>query len=312
MTARDVRHWRVGAGVVERDFADFYRLEFGRIVGAVRLFAGAAAEDVAQEAFFVAQQRWDEVATFDVPFAWVRRVAFRIAGRRAERDRMRTSLEAGVGLSDAAPSSGLDLDLVASLAELPRRHAAAVWLHHVEDRPVAEVADQLGCSTAAMKVLLLRTRRRLAGRVGGLTGRWISEQLWTPDRIVHHLEEISAGEHIGTVLDEDLEGRGGRWELTIADGAYRLYRDDGMRLDDGACNVRGNEVALVPTVTAGHVVFRTAIDGERMRLTMVEDTTPPTRGVPDPVWMSLFIGSGPFGYAGRPRLKANPTAVLGG
>ena len=294
-----VRDWRMSSGVVDRDFSEFYRLEFGRVVGSVRALAGSTAEDVAQEAFIVVQQRWDEVAALDVPFAWVRRVAIRIAGRRAERERIRPALEAGVVISDV--SLRLEPDLVAALAELPHRHAAAVWLHHLEDCPVAEVADQLGCSVAAAKVLLLRGRKRIADRLCGLTGRWMSERSWTPDAIVGHLKQISAGEHVGAVLDDDLAGRGGRWELTFGNGAYTLYRDDGLRLDLGAFSVRGSELELVPALAPGHVVFGIAIDGDRLRLQMVEDTTPPTLGVPDAVWMNLFLGSGTFGYAGRPR-----------
>ena len=68
--------WFVALGVVAaRDFSEFYRLEFGRVVGSVRPVAGAAAEDVAQEAFIVAHAVWAEVGVLDIPFAWVRRVA---------------------------------------------------------------------------------------------------------------------------------------------------------------------------------------------------------------------------------------------
>lgn len=282
-------------------FEEFYRLEFGRVAASVRGLAGSAAEDVAQEAFIVAQQRWLELADLDNPAAWVRRVAIRIAGRRAARDRMRPALEARIGASDRTPITREDLDLVAALAELPDRHAAAIWLHHLEDRPVVEVAERLGCSVAAAKVLLLRSRRRLAERLGGVTGRWVSERLWTPRAIVTHLEAISADEHVGVVLDGALEGCGGRWELTITDGSYTLHRDDGMRLDDGACNFDGIHVEFVPTLTAGHVSFRSTVDGDRLRLSTVENTTPPTRGVPDAVWMSVFVESGPFAYSGRPR-----------
>lgn len=290
----------VRVDVVEQEFGEFYSLEFGRVAACVRTLAGAAAEDVAQEAFIVAQQRWDELAVFDNPAAWVRRVAIRMAGRRAERDRMRPALEARIGVSDRSPITRVDLDLVVALAELPDRHAAAIWLHHFDDRPVIEVAERLGCSVAAVKVLLLRSRRRLAERLGGVTGRWVSERLWTPSAIVAHLHQISADEHVAVVLDEDLEGRGGRWELTITAGSYTLHRDDGMRLDDGACNVDGVYIQFVPTSTLGHVLFRSTVDGDRLRLSMVENTTPPTRGVPDAVWMSVFVESGPFAYSGRP------------
>jgi RNA polymerase sigma factor (sigma-70 family) len=171
----------VAGGVLAVDFVEFYRMEFGRVARAVRGLVGAAAEDVAQEAFIAAHARWDEVAAYDVPYAWVRRVALRIAARRARRDRMRTMLEAATVQSSEPPDGAMDLAL--ALAGLPLREARALRAHHLEDRPVIEVADRLGCSVGAAKLLLLRSRRRLAERVGGLAGRWVSEREWTPDAV---------------------------------------------------------------------------------------------------------------------------------
>ena len=287
------------AALHARDFSEFYRVEFARVVRSVRSVAGAAAEDVAQEAFIVAHARWDEVAGMDVPFAWVRRVAWRVAGRRAARDRMRNELEAAATMGEL--TRGPDLALVAAVADLPNREATAVWLHHLGDRPVVEVADRLGCSVGATKLLLLRSRRHLAERLGGLSGRWVSERSWTPDSIVDHLLNHAAGEHVGAVLDDDLGGRGGRWELTIADGSYTLNRDDGMRLDSGSCKLRGPVLELIPARVPGHILLHSAIDGDRLMLQLVETTSGPTRGVPDALWVGLFWESGPFGYLGRAR-----------
>jgi RNA polymerase sigma-70 factor (ECF subfamily) len=288
------------AAVIEVDFAEFYRVQFSRVERAVRPVAGAAAEDVAQEAFIAAHAKWDEVATFDVPYAWVRRVAMRIAGRRAHRDQMRTVLEAATA-GHGEQREG-EVDLALALADLPARAASAVRAHHLEDRTVGEVADRLGCSIGAAKLLLLRSRRRLAERVGGLAGRWISERRWTPDAIVEHLRAGGADEHADEILD-DLDARGGRWELTIADGGYALWRDDGTRLDSGTCLLRGYELELVPARVPGRVLLRATIDGNRLSWRPLWTTSAPTRGVPDHVWVDLFWGSGPFGYAGR----AQPT-----
>jgi RNA polymerase sigma factor (sigma-70 family) len=162
----------------DAEFAEFYRHSFGRVAASVRVVAGAAAEDVAQEALIAAHLRWDEISQLDIPFAWVRKVARRIAGRYAERDRVRSTLEARMTLANRGPMTIPDLDLVGALASLPDRHAAAVWLHHVADRPVVEVAERLGCSVAATKVLLLRSRRRMGDQLSSVRGRWVSERSW--------------------------------------------------------------------------------------------------------------------------------------
>lgn len=263
--------------------------------------AGASAEDVAQEAFLVAHQRWEEVSTLDVPFAWVRRVAIRIAARTSQRDRMRSdreSLIAGVAVSHSR------VGVIEAIGGLPERQAIAVWLHHIEDQPVAQVAERLDCSVGAIKVLLYRGRQRLAERISGLEGRWISERHWTPDGIRDHLWDIDAADHVDPVLEQDLGGRGGSWELALSDGSYWLHRDDGLRLDYGSIRFRKSLLEVSPTRATGHVLFSIDLDGNRLRLEQVENTTPPTRGVPDWVWMSLFLCSGSFGYSGRGQSKA--------
>ena len=169
-------------GVLEIDFVEFYRLEFGRVARAVRAIVGTAAEDVAQEAFLAAHARWDEIAASTTCRTRGCGVS-RCGSRRdaAQRDRMRNVLESAIVRHDEPPESEVDLAL--ALAGLPEREASALRAHHLEDRPVAEVAERLGCSVGAAKLLLLRSRRRLAERVGGLAGRWVSERCWTPDAI---------------------------------------------------------------------------------------------------------------------------------
>lgn len=293
---------RVQTGGAVQEFPDFYAANFGRVVAAVRVVADSAAEDVAQEAFIVAHHRWDEVSGLDVPYAWVRRVAFRIAGRRAARDRLRPELERMIGASDMSLALDLDVDVVAGLECMPAREATALWLYHLEDRSIVEVAERLGCSVGATKVFLMRSRRRLAERVGGVNGRWISERTWSPDSIVGHVGPRPTMEYAEVILD-DLGGRGGRWELTVAANRYTLMRDDGLRLDHGRCSTSRRHVELVPELAEGHVLFRWNVDGDQLRMVMIENTTPPTRGVPDAVWMNLYVESGPFRFSGQPQMS---------
>lgn len=283
-------------GGASPEFAEFYRREFGRVVASVRGQFAADAEDAAQDAFIVAARRWDEVAELDVPVAWVRRVALRMAGRRAARERQRRSVEGAPGIAESPPDP--DLDLVAAMSGLRDRHAAAVRLHHLEGRPVAEVANRLGCSVNATKVLLLRTRALLAERLTGLTGVWVSEQSWSPDAIAGHLRRIGAGQHVGPILDRDLGGRGGRWELTLVDGRYKLHRSDGKRLDHGVSRVSTGQLEFRPTLNSGRAAYRPVVDGDRLHLRLVETTIPDTLGVPDSIWISLYLESGAFRRSG--------------
>jgi RNA polymerase sigma-70 factor (ECF subfamily) len=74
------------------DFDGFYAAVFARLVGQLAVVTGDPheAEDVVQEAMARAASRWARVRAYDVPEAWVRRVAFNLAvsGHRRTRRRL--------------------------------------------------------------------------------------------------------------------------------------------------------------------------------------------------------------------------------
>lgn len=273
-------------------FAAFYAATFERVVRDLRPMVGSDAEDVSQEAFLVASRRWDVVAGLDRPDAWVRRVALRMGARRARRAHHGLRLE--MASSPPVTTPAPDLDLAAAILGLSDRHAAAIRLHHLEDRPVAAVAELLGCSEGAAKVTLLRARRVLAERLSGLTGHWVSRRTWTVDAIAQHLASIGRAAATEAVIDRDLGGRGGRWELTVADGSYVLRRDDGVRFDHGASRVDGSSLELAPALATGRARYTAKVDGRHLTLRFAQATIPPYLGVPEGDWASLFYDSSPL------------------
>jgi RNA polymerase sigma-70 factor (ECF subfamily) len=280
------------SGQPDERYDAFYAGAFGRVTRELRRLIGPDAEDVAQEALLVARQRWDVVQTLDRPEAWVRRVALRMSGRRARREHARVGLEAATD-----PPRGVsapDLDLAAALLELPDRHAAAVRLHHLEDRPIAQVAQMLGCSEGAAKVMLVRARRLLAERLVGLTGRWVSEHAWSVDGIARHLKAVGWSSHADAVIDRDLGGRGGRWELTVSDGSYVFRRDDGVRFDHGASRAIGSAFEMAPILNSGRARYHAKVDGRRLTLRFADATIPPHLGVPEGIWAGIFFDVAPF------------------
>jgi len=284
---------------VDGEYDAFYASAFGPLVRGLRPVVGADAEDLAQEALLVASQRWAAVQALDRPEAWVRRVALRMGARRARRERERERLEASAEppRHEAVP----DLDLVAEMLHLPDRHAAAIRLHHLEDRPVAEVAEMLGCTQGAAKILLLRARRVLAERLTGITGLWVSERTWTVDDVSRYLETAGFTSCKEAVIDGDLGGRGGRWDLTVSDGSYVLRRDDGARLDHGASRVDGPAFEMAPTLNTGRARYRATVDGRLLTLRFVDATVPPYLGMPEGAWAGIFFDAAPFVRVGPPR-----------
>lgn len=142
-------------------FDELFRYEYPRILQTIRLVLGdrAAAEDVAQDAFAQLLVHWRKVSRYDQPGAWVRRVALRMAMRWRTRriaEARAISLMSG---PEAHPTSDPDLDR--ALRAIPIMQRAAIVLRYFEDRPVAEVADLLGCAEGTAKTHLHRGRQRL-------------------------------------------------------------------------------------------------------------------------------------------------------
>jgi RNA polymerase sigma-70 factor (ECF subfamily) len=123
----------------------------------------ADAQDVVQEAYARAWQRWSTVSRYDAPEAWVRQVAWRLAVSRARRAKVGLVKLRRHGPPPDVP--GLDPDRVALVAALSRISAAqrhAVVLHHVVGLSVAEVAAECGVPEGTVKARLSRGRAALA------------------------------------------------------------------------------------------------------------------------------------------------------
>jgi RNA polymerase sigma-70 factor (ECF subfamily) len=129
------------------------------------------AEDVAQQTFLRAFRDL-EAYRCDGPFAaWLFAIARRTCLNHLRGERRRAARLAALRPADVDPAPGPDE--VASAAErrrllwglarrtLPERQFTALWLHYVEALPVAGIALVLDRSPAAVKLLLLRGRRRL-------------------------------------------------------------------------------------------------------------------------------------------------------
>ena len=152
-------------------FESFYRREFREVVGLAYALSGSrsGAEDLAQEAFVAAHKKWEKIAGYDKPGAWVRRVVANLAvsahRRRAVERRAMRRLEGQRSEPLPALEPGDD-EFWRLVRELPKRQAQATALFYIEDRTVAEIADILGCSPSTAKVHLFRARQSLAARLG--------------------------------------------------------------------------------------------------------------------------------------------------
>lgn len=161
------RSSRTGAA---EEFRDFFGATYPRVVRTVWFVVHdhAVAEEIAQDTFIDLYRRWGTVREYEQPTAWVRRVALRKAQREASRSARRSRLErAAVGLLPVHDGPvALDEELLAALRSLPPRQRAVVALYYLEDLPMEEVAELVGCSTSTGYVHLHHARTRLARALG--------------------------------------------------------------------------------------------------------------------------------------------------
>jgi RNA polymerase sigma-70 factor (ECF subfamily) len=128
-------------------FDEFYRATSARMLRYGFALTGdlSEAQDLVQEAYVRAWQRWRWLAAYDHTEGWVR-LALRRAGPPGDAP---------------APSEDTVL-LVDALRRLPTAQRRAVALHYLCDMSVAEIAAETGSSPGTVKSWLSRGRAGLA------------------------------------------------------------------------------------------------------------------------------------------------------
>ncbi|MEU0962571.1 SigE family RNA polymerase sigma factor [Micromonospora sp. WMMD1076] len=147
------------------DFDAFYTATARRVVHHVYALCGdlAEAQDVTQEAYARAWQRWSTVGAYEDPEGWVRTVAWRLTANRWRGLRRWFAARARLGRETPAPGPNPDrVALLAALRRLPDAQRLVVVLHHLHDLPVAEIARTSGMPEGTVKSYLSRGRAALA------------------------------------------------------------------------------------------------------------------------------------------------------
>jgi RNA polymerase sigma-70 factor (ECF subfamily) len=149
------------------DFAEFYQASYRRMVALVAAMTGdrCQAEDIAQEAYARALTRWPQVARYDLPEAWVRRVAIQLTVDALRRMGRAVRLAAGEhDGTHAARDPGDPLAATAlsvALMRLPLPHRQVLVLYYLADLPVDQIARDCGISPSTVRSRLAAARDRL-------------------------------------------------------------------------------------------------------------------------------------------------------
>jgi RNA polymerase sigma-70 factor, ECF subfamily len=150
--------------MADHNFDDFYASNYGRLV--VQLYAVTGnlpdAEDAVQEAFARASIHWRRVRAYELPEAWVRRVALNVAFTGLRRARRVLEVLTRAQPPPPPPLPGAALELVEALGRLPLPFRQVLVLHYLADLPVERVAGELGIAVGTAKSRLARARDALA------------------------------------------------------------------------------------------------------------------------------------------------------
>ena len=150
----------------EQGFDDFYRSTSTRMLRYGFAVTGNLddAQDLVQEAYARAWQRWRSLAGHPSPEGWVRLTLGRLATDRWRRlGRWRAALVRSGPPEPATPAPSEDtMMLVGLLRTLPASQRQALALHYLFDLSVADIAAEMGASTGTVKSWLFRGRAGMA------------------------------------------------------------------------------------------------------------------------------------------------------
>jgi RNA polymerase sigma-70 factor (ECF subfamily) len=149
----------------EAAFDAFYRATVPRMLLYMYAVCGdrTEAQDLTQEAYARAWQRWSRVGTYDDPEAWVRTVAWRLAASQFRSARRRVTALVRLGRPDPAPPPSADaVAVLAALRRLNREQRGAIVMHYLHHMSVAEIASASGVPAGTVKARLSRGRTALA------------------------------------------------------------------------------------------------------------------------------------------------------
>jgi RNA polymerase sigma-70 factor (ECF subfamily) len=161
-----------------KEFEEFIsRYEDMVYTTAVRLLGSRAeAEDVSQETFLKAFERFDALRGSETAGGWLKTVATNLCLNHLSRHRRRwtlfSQLDTERGAFDAAEAEApapdvSDEALEAALAALPDHQRVPLALFHFEDMSYERIAERLGVSLSKVKSDIFRARAALRRALEG-------------------------------------------------------------------------------------------------------------------------------------------------
>jgi len=140
---------------------------------ASRGVADDKAQEAAQAAWAKGWERREKLRNPKMVITWVNSIALNLVRNWMRREKRNEELPE---LSKSAESKPAILDVRRSLRRCKDNDRALLERHYLEGYTSAELADALHCNSGAVRVRLLRARRRLRGLLNGQDGNGHGEK----------------------------------------------------------------------------------------------------------------------------------------
>jgi RNA polymerase sigma factor (sigma-70 family) len=160
-----------GQSTKQSDFADFFSSEYASVARALLVLTGdeSAAEELAEEAFTRAYERWDRIRGMDSPAGYVYRTAVNLHRNELRRRRMwRRNAGRALASSNAGADPDDQLEIRRAVAALPRGHREVLVLVDWLGYDAETSAQILGLKVGAVRTRLYRARAALRDGIGGV------------------------------------------------------------------------------------------------------------------------------------------------
>lgn len=152
------------------DYEEFYVRTYSKVLSAVIMATGdrGDSEDAVQESYFKAFSRWETISEYDVPEAWVTKVAIRQFWKsaRPRRRAAQTSLEVTVPPMSTPEQAAEASEVLGALASLPKDIRISIVLCCALGWPQQDVADTFGVPRATIANRIMRGRVALLQMLG--------------------------------------------------------------------------------------------------------------------------------------------------
>jgi len=152
----------VAPAIETAQFEAFYQRERPGLLTLARALCRtsqpAVAEDIVQDAFVRALERWPQISRYDRPDLWMRRVTMNLATSRHRRLRTQVmGLTRLAARTDTIPAlSENTTSILTEIRRLPTRQAQVIALKYIDDLSTEEIADVLEMAPGTVRTHLRR------------------------------------------------------------------------------------------------------------------------------------------------------------